>query len=292
MADAPEWNEGLTATSTRYRMVRDRRREHGARRDDVFARGRRAAAHQLARRAPGRAAPRRGPGVGHARDRVRRRTCAAGRDLRRRSSRRYRSGGCAAPVPRARLRRGVDGRRVTDGTPREQLVWDDIVLRGDGIFLRPLRQADADRGTTPARTTQQLRGFEFPGPASLARGRSRDRRVALVVGGERTGPQFRHLERGDRWARRQRRGARAGRQRRSTSRTSCSPSGDDAAWRRARRGSCSSTAARSWARAGRASRRSQTTRHRLGVVRGLGARSTGAVQRPTGSRYLTFSLEL
>ena len=30
----------------------------------------------------------------------------------------------------------------------------------------------------------------------------------------------------------------------------------------------------------------------LGVVRGLGARSTGSVQRPTGSRYLTFSLEL
>ena len=55
-----------------------------------------------------------------------------------------------------------------DGTPREQLVWDDVVLRGDGIFLRPLRQADATAHHA-GEDDAQLRGFEFPGPASLAR---------------------------------------------------------------------------------------------------------------------------
>ena len=55
--------------------------------------------------------------------------------------------------------------------------------------------------------------LRIPGPASLARVEAAIAEWRWSWATERTGPQFRHLERGDRRARRQRRGARAGRQR-------------------------------------------------------------------------------
>jgi RimJ/RimL family protein N-acetyltransferase len=54
-----------------------------------------------------------------------------------------------------------------DGTPRELLVRP-IELHGEQITLRPLRVADAVAHHA-GEDVEQLRGFEFPGPASLAR---------------------------------------------------------------------------------------------------------------------------
>jgi RimJ/RimL family protein N-acetyltransferase/predicted GNAT family acetyltransferase len=177
-----------------------------------------------------------------------------------------------------------------DGTPREQLVWDDVVLRGDGIFLRPLRQADATTHHA-GEDDVQLRGFEFPGPASLAR-------VEAAIAEWRWS-----------WAAR-------------------GPVRNFGIWSAATGGLVGNVEVRvldghdvnlsylvfpEWRRRGVATRaarlaleygRTQLGARRarievlaentasLGVVRRLGARSTGAVQRPTGSRYLTFSLDL
>jgi RimJ/RimL family protein N-acetyltransferase len=54
-----------------------------------------------------------------------------------------------------------------DGTPRELLVRP-VILRGDGFVLRPLRVADAAEHKA-GEDDEQLRGFEFPGPAPIER---------------------------------------------------------------------------------------------------------------------------
>ena len=177
-----------------------------------------------------------------------------------------------------------------DGTPREQLVWDDVVLRGDGIFLRPLRQADATAHHA-GEDDAQLRGFEFPGPASLARveaaiaewrwswaasGPVRNFGIwSAATGGLVGNVEVRVLDANE---------------------VNLSylvfPE-----WRRRGVATLAARLALEYGRTQLGARRARIevladNTASLGVVRGLGARSTGAVQRPTGSRYLTFSLEL
>ena len=63
-----------------------------------------------------------------------------------------------------------------DGTPRELLIRP-VILRGAGFALRPLRVADAAEHKA-GEDDEQLRGFEFPGPAPIERVDRRDRSVA------------------------------------------------------------------------------------------------------------------
>ena len=184
----------------------------------------------------------------------------------------------------------ANGIASPDGTPRELLVWDDVVLRGDGIFLRPLRQADASTHHA-GEDDEQLRGFEFPGPASLAR-------VEAAIAEWRWS-----------WA--------TGGPVRNFGIWSAATGGlvgnvelrvlDDhsvnlsylvfAEWRRRGVATRAARLALEYGHAQLGARRARIevlaeNVASLGVVRRLGARSTGAVQRPSGSRYLTFALDL
>ena len=296
MADAPDWNAHLPRQHrARHGVVRGRRRGRGA---SAGCGARRADAEQphigwLAvrrrRAASGRRAGRwsRRDRVTRARRRVRVVTFGAGHPGGRGSRAR------APPVPRARLRfEESTVRRVTRRDAARVARVGRVILRGDGFSLRPLRQADAAEHKA-GEDDEQLRGFEFPGPASIERVDRRDRSVACGRGR----PAVRSATSASGTTRpvgsignvevRVLRATPTS----STSRTSCSPSGAGA-------GSDARGPARARVRthaARRAPRRvievlTDNTAS-LGVARGARRRSPASRSEPTGSRYLTFSLD-
>ena len=262
MADAPAWNDGLVRSIERGSAwcAVDAGRDDARRHDVLRAEAEQPHINWLAVR---RDARRRGAGraLVTLRDRRGGRARAARRDIRRGPSGWCRSRTRASHVPRTRVRRGGERDRVAgrDAARAARVGRRRAARRRD----LPAAVAAGGREHAPRRRGRRTAArLRVPGPGFTRARRSRDRRVALVVGHGWTRPQLRHLERGDRWARRQRRTSGAGR-----------PLGQPlvprlrrvATTRRRdtrRRGSRSSTDTRSSARAVRASRCSRRTSRR------------------------------
>jgi RimJ/RimL family protein N-acetyltransferase/ribosomal protein S18 acetylase RimI-like enzyme len=177
-----------------------------------------------------------------------------------------------------------------DGTPREELVWADVIRRGGGIELRPLRSTDA-AAHLAGEDEEQLRGFEFPHGATLARVRdaiAEWRRSWATRGAVRNFGVWSAAT-----------GALAG---------NVEVRALDAEtvnlsylvfpeWRRRGVATRAAGLALGYARDEMGVRRAQIEAldgnvASLGVIRRLGARPTGDARRPSGSRHLTFELDL